>query len=308
MSIILRVGPAHQSRWKSTLAAQLPELGVRLWDEPGNDEDIRYAVVWRPPAGGLRRFTNLECIVSIGAGIDHVYADPELPAVPIIKTVGNVLRQRMREYVCAQVLRFHRGLDLLDEAAARSQWAPRADPPADQRVVGIMGLGSMGLLCAQTLASLGFAVHAWTRSPRAVPDIKTWAGPAEFDDFLATVDILVCLLPLTDATRSILSAKTFSRLKPDACLINVGRGDHLVEDDLIPALESGQLRAAALDVFQIEPLPQEHPFWDHPNVHVTPHVASLISPDLGATLIANNLRRFIAGESVPDLVPVGRGY
>lgn len=307
-TIIVRTGPASESAWRDLLGNELPEHDIRRWDDAGDPDDVEYAVVWRPPAGGLARFRNLRCIVSIGAGVDHVFADPALPRVPIIRTVGDVLRQRMSEYVCAQVLRLHRSFDRLEASASTRQWQPVRDLPATERTVGLMGFGAMARACVPALTSIGFILRGWSRSRREMDGVTTFAGDDELTAFLAGTDILVCLLPLTTATRDRLDARVFSALPPGACVVNVGRGEVLVEADLLAAIDSGQVRAAALDVFRTEPLPADHPFWDHPAIHVTPHVASLISPELGARLIAANLRRFIAGEPVPDLVPDGQAY
>ncbi|NKC14149.1 MAG: glyoxylate/hydroxypyruvate reductase A [Gammaproteobacteria bacterium] len=309
MSIILRVPPANAKWWRGCLSALLPEHALRLWHDPGNDDDIRYAVVWRPPPGGLKRFRHLECIVSIGAGTDHVFADPELPpGIPIIRTVGEPLKMRMREYVTLQVLRLHRRFDRLEQAHAEGRWAPITERPADQRRVGIMGLGAMGAPCAEALANLGFDVAGWARRAKTLAGVHCYAGPDGFKVLLKRSDILVNLLPLTPATENILRAEHFAYLPHGACLVNAARGEHLVEQDLLDALEQGVLDRAVLDVFRQEPLPAGHPFWTHPAIMVTPHVASLIDPASGATLIAQNLRRFIAGEPVPYRVDPERGY
>lgn len=309
MTLVVHVGPARAQWWKEHLQGLLPELDVRLWDEPYDVADVRQAVVWKPPAGGLKRFPNLEVIVSMGAGIDHVLVDPELPRhLPLIRTTGFDLTQRMREYVCLHVLRLHRRLPEIEAAQGRREWLQLVNPPAYERKVGVMGLGNLGADCARSLSMLGFDVAGWARRDHDIEGVECFAGNDRFDEFLARTEILVCLLPLTEATRGILDASLFARLPKGACIINVARGEHLVERDLLDALASGQIRAAALDVFHDEPLPHDHPFWDHPDVLVTPHVASLIDPVSGGKAIADNIRRFMRGEPVPDLVDIERGY
>ncbi|MEM0908451.1 MAG: glyoxylate/hydroxypyruvate reductase A [Pseudomonadota bacterium] len=309
MTCVIRVGPARQEWWRDHLQSLLPEVPVRSWEDPGPLDAVRYAVVWRPPAGGLARFPNLEVIVSIGAGIDHILVDPELPAnVPIIRTTGDDLTVRMREYVCLHVLRLHRRLPEIEAGQAVREWRQIVNPPAHQRRVGVMGLGNLGGDAAKALSTLGFNVAGWSRSAKTREGVTTFCGDDGLANFLARSEILVCLLPLTEATRGILSEKLFNQLPKGASVINAARGEHLVDDDLLAALDSGQLTGATLDVFHTEPLPAEHPFWAHPKVLVTPHVASLIDPEAGGKMIAQNLRRFIAGEPVPDLVDLAKGY
>ncbi len=309
MALVLHIRSRRAEWWLAHLRALLPELEVRPWDDPGPLDAIRYAVVWQPPAGGLKRFPNLACIVSIGAGIDHVLADPELPAgVPIIRTTSPELTQRMREYVLLHVLRLHRGLADTEAAQARREWRPRIDPPAHLRRVGVMGLGNLGGDCARALAVTGFDVAGWARTAKTLDGIATFAGEDGLDPFLERSEILVNLLPLTPVTHGILDARLFARLPAGASVINAARGEHLVEADLLAALDEGHLAAATLDVFATEPLPPEHPFWAHPAILVTPHEAALVDPATGGAVIAANLRRFIAGEPVADLVDLAQGY
>ncbi len=309
MALVLRVGPSRARWWLEHMRALLPEIDCRPWDDPGDLDEIEIAVVWRPPAGGLKRFPRLRLIVSIGAGIDHVLADPALPRhVPIMRTTGKDLQLRMREYVTLHVLRLHRRLPDIEAAMRERTWLQLVEPPADQRRVGIMGLGRLGADCAVALNAIGFDVAGWSRRQKAIDGITCYAGPEGLAAFLADTRILVCLLPLTEATRGILNRDLFEKLPKGASVINVARGGHLVEDDLLAALDSGHLAAATLDVFETEPLPPEHAFWDHPRVLVTPHVASLIDPAAGGETIARNIRKFLAGERVDDLVDLDQGY
>lgn len=309
MALIIKIGPARAAWWQEQLQSLLPDIECRLWDEPGNLDEIEYAVVWRPPPGGLKRFPNLKCIVSVGAGIDHILVDPERPLhVPIIRTTGDELTQRMREYVCLHVLRFHRRLPEIEAIQATREWLQEINPVAYQRRVGVMGLGNLGSDAARALATLGFDVAGWSRRPKTLPGVTSFAGAEGLAPFLNRSEILVCLLPLTDATQGILNDQLFSTLPRGACLINAARGGHLVEEDLLAALDDGRIAYATLDVFHEEPLPPSHPFWDHPRVLVTPHIASLIDPVAGGKEIAANIRRFINGEPIPNLVDLEQGY
>jgi glyoxylate/hydroxypyruvate reductase A len=309
VALIIRVGPAREQWWLEHLRSLLPEIDCRPWEDPGDPAEIEIAVVWKPPAGGLKRFPNLRAIVSIGAGIDHVLADPELPKhVPIIRTTGEDLKVRMREYVVLHVLRLHRRLPEIDAAQARREWLQLVNPPAYERRVGLMGLGNLGADCARALQAVGFDVAGWSRRPRTIDGVKSYAGEEGLATFLERTEVLVCLLPLTSSTEGILNADLFSKLPRGASIINAARGGHLVEGDLLAALDTGQISSATLDVFRTEPLPGDHPFWSHPKVLVTPHVASLIDPVTGGKAIAANVRKFLAGEPVPDLVDLDQGY
>ena len=294
--------------WRDHLQALLPNIECKLWDEVTDIKAVRYAVVWRPPTGWLAGFPNLQCIVSVGAGIDHILEDQQLPAgIPIIRTTGNELTLRMREYICLHVLRLHRNLMKITRAQQARQWQPLITPPASQRRVGVMGLGKLGSDAAVSLSQLGFCVSGWANRKHRLQNIKTYTQH-ELRDFISTTDILVCLLPLTEATRNILNAKLFEQLPHGASIINAARGDHLVEEDLLAALDSGKLAYATLDVFRTEPLPPDHPFWRHEKILVTPHVASLIDPESGGREIAKNLHAFINGETPEDIIDPKLGY
>lgn len=309
MAVVVCLGNARAEWWRDALQKLLPGTEVRLWDDPGDIAEIEYAVAWKPPAGGLKSLPNLKCIVSMGAGIDHLLADPELPLhLPVIRTVGPDLRQRMREYVLLHVLRFHRRLPEIEAAQARKDWNQLITPPAPQRPVGVLGLGNMGADCARQLAHVGFEVHGWSRRPKRVAGVVCHSGPEGLDKLLARSEIIVCLLPLTPETEGILDKDLFAKLPAGASLINAGRGRHLVEEDLVPALDSGQLGGATLDVLHVEPPPEDHPFWSHPKIVLTPHIASLIDPESGAKVIADNLKLFMAGQPVPDMVDLRQGY
>ncbi|MEM6665824.1 MAG: glyoxylate/hydroxypyruvate reductase A [Pseudomonadota bacterium] len=287
----------------------LPEMDVRDWWASGDPADIEVAIVWKPPAGGLRQFPNLRCIVSIGAGIDHVLADSQLPThVPIIRTTSTALTERMREYVVLHVLRIHRSLAAIEAAQKTREWLQVISPPASERRVGIMGLGNLGADCALALKAVGFDVAGWSRTAKEFDGIRCFCGDSARAAFLETTEILVNLLPLTPETEGILSAELFHQLPTGAAVINCARGQHLVEADLLDALDRGRISAATLDVFHTEPLPPDHPFWDHPDVLVTPHVASLVDPVAGGKTIAANLRAFLAGETVADLADRSQGY
>jgi glyoxylate/hydroxypyruvate reductase A len=310
MSVVVYLGDDEETQdWVDRLRRLLPGREVRPLEDPGPPEDVAYAVVWAPPAGAIARFPRLKAVVSVGAGIDHVLRDPDLPRhLPILRTTGPEMVQRLREYVALHVLTHHRQLAVTDANQARGVWQQIVTPPAQRRGVGVMGLGHIGAQCALTLSELGFDVAGWSRNEKALAGIRTFAGPEGLPGFLARTEILVCLLPLTPETKDILNAGLFGRLPAGAALINAGRGGHLVEADLLSALDSGQLSGATLDVFRTEPLPVDHPFWTHPKVRVTPHIASYIDPATGAGVVADNILRYEAEGRLPDMADATRGY
>jgi len=291
--------PERLARWVDHLGKLLPDHRIVCANEVEGSPEVAYAVVWKPPTGMIAGWSNVRATISIGAGIDHVLADREYPAnVPILKTIGPDMIQRMREFVTLQVLSAHREMPALAAAQSRREWHQVITPTAQDRTVGIMGLGVFGKACARALVELGFDVMGWSRSGANVDGVRSHAQ-AGFTEFIESSQILVCLLPLTDQTRGILNAKLFAMLPVGAHVVNVGRGQHVVEQDLLSALESGQVSHAALDVFDIEPLPANHPYWTHPRISVTPHIASLIDPISGGMEIAKTISNI---ESSPDHV------
>ncbi len=310
MSIAVSLPANDKTEWWCQMLRDLmPDWDIYPINQVPDPDAITYSVVWRPATGAMTPFRNLKAIVSLGAGIDHVLADEKLPQdVPIIRTVGTDLTQRMKEYIALHVLRHHRELPQIQANQAAHVWDQIIVPPAPERRVGIMGLGNLGAAAAQMLAQIGFDVVGWSRSPKTIEGVTTYSGDESFGAFLDGTEILVCLLPLTDSTLGILNADTFNRLKRGASVINAARGPHLVDSDLIDALGSGQISGATLDVFHVEPLPKEHPFWDHPRITVTPHVASMIDAPTGSKIVAKNIRAFEEAGTVADLADAKRGY
>ena len=309
MALLFRSSVDSEARWKPQLARLMPELEIRVWPEIGDARDIDYALVWRPEPRLLASLPNLKLILSLGAGVDHILCDPQLPPhIPIIRLVDPYMTDTMSEHVALQVLRLHRrDLDYHAQQQA-GIWRELEHKNVAERSVGILGFGQMGQDAGRKLKALGFDVAFWSRTEKAVDGFAGCVGAAGLPALLARSEILVCLLPLTAETEGILSARNFALLPKGAGLINAGRGVHLVEDDLIPALSSGQLSAAALDVFRDEPLPPAHPFWRHPRILVTPHVAALTNPPTAAPIILDNIRRFEAGLPLLNRVDAQRGY
>ena len=295
--------------WVKLMQRLLPGWDIVTMDAVIDPSKVHYAVVWRPRTGDIARFPNLKAIVSVGAGIDHVLADAELPqGVPIIRTVGQDLTQRMLEYVALHVLRHHRDMPRQLLAQTERDWHSIVVPVAPNRVVGVMGLGNLGSAAARVLSQIGFATRGWSKSSKTIDGVETFTGKEGLTPFLSGCEILVNMLPLTSATTGILNADLFAELPKGACVINCARGQHLVDDDLLAALDTGHIKQATLDVFHTEPLPSDHPFWTHPAITVTPHIASRIDAETGGSLIAENLKIFQATGTCPDVADAVRGY
>ena len=309
MTLLIKTDIDRGNAWAEALAANFPELKTVNWPFDGDPAEIDYALVWQPPKGELKRYPNLKAIFSVGAGIDHLASDPDLPrGIPVVRMVEPGLTAGMSEYVVLAVLNHHRFM--LDYAAQRRAklWEEIPQVPAEARQVGVLGLGVLGRDALEKLKPFGFRLAGWSRTPKSITGVTCFHGSGGLEEFLAETDILVCLLPLTAETTGILNAGTFAKLPAGAAVINVGRGGQLVERDLLAALDSGQIGGATLDVFQKEPLPEDHPFWEHPRVFMTPHVASMTVPQTAVRAIVANIQRLEAGESLQHVVDLKRGY
>jgi glyoxylate/hydroxypyruvate reductase len=309
MALLFRSSVDSAVRWRAALVRFSSLIDIRIWPEIGDPAAIDYALVWRPEPGLLASLPNLKLILSLGAGVDHILSDPLLPRhVPIVRLVDPYLTDAMSEYVTLQVLRLHRQDFDYGAQQKRAIWRELPQKNACERPVGMLGFGEIGQHAARRLVALGFPVSGWSRGRKTIAGFATYAGLAELTRMLAGTEILVCLLPLTAETEGILCARTFATLPTGAGLVNAGRGSHLVEADLIPALDNGQLSAAVLDVFRDEPLPADHAFWRHPRILVTPHIAGITNPATAAPIILDNIRRFEEGRPLLNQVDPARGY
>src|SRR5438552_13038317 len=294
--------------WRAAFAAQLPGLEIRIWPEAGDPEEIEYLAFMRPDFDALPDFPKLKAMFSRSAGVEAFVDHPRLPKAPLGKIEPDGGDPMMTEYVVMHVLRFHRDMPGYQEAQANREWRRTRIARPEERRIGFLGLGLMAKAPALVLKSLGFPVSAWVRSPRQDPDIRIFAGPTQLEPFLAQTDIAVCLLPLTRETEGTLGARNFAAMPNGAMVINIGRGKHVVEADLIAALDSGQLSYAALDALQPEPMPPDNPLWTHPKVTVMPHEAR--RPTVGQLVaeLGNNLRSLQAGGPLVQEVDVTLGY
>lgn len=310
MTVLLFSSPEDPAElWVPALQAALPDVEVRVAPEIGNPAEIDYALVWKPKPGFLASLPNLKAIFSIAAGVDHILSDPERPKrLPVIRMVDDYLKDMMSEYAILGVLHFHRYMPRYQAQQRARKWDRGWPLYTPETQVGVLGLGEIGAHVARRLAALGFQAHGWSRTPKQVEGIVCHHGEAGLFAMLPGCQYLVGVLPLTPQTRGIFNAKTLAALPEGAVVVNLGRGGHVVDDDLLAALDSGHLAGAFLDVFNAEPLPEGHPYWTHPKVVVTPHVAGELVPKSSARSVARNVRRHQKGESLLYVVDLERGY
>ncbi len=302
MNILFASESEDPQRWLPRLKEHLPGDGFFL--EPG--AQIEVALVAKPPAGTFENSPNLKFVQSLWMGVEQLLADPALPrGVPIARLVDPGMVLAMSETVLARVLEWHRHHPHYRSQQRERLWKPLPQFMAADRRIGLLGLGELGSDAARKLVALGFSVRGWGRRPKRLDGVEC---STELPHVLAQSDVVVCLLPLTAATRGLLSAQVFAQMPEGACLINVARGGHVVEKDLLAALDSGRVSHAYLDVFETEPLPADHPFWAHPKVTLTPHVAALTEPRTSIPKIVANLERVRRGERPEGLVDPAAGY
>jgi len=294
--------------WRAVLAEKVPDLEVRIWPDVGDPSDIEYLAFMRPDFDVLPLLPNLKAMFTRSAGVDSFIDHPRLPKVPLGKVEPSGGDPMMTEYVVMHVLRFHREMPAYQVRQANKEWHTGPIVRPEERRIGFLGYGMMAKAPALVLKSLEFDVSAWVRTPKEDAEVRLFHGPDQLEPFLNQTDIAVCLLPLTKETEGIFCARTFAMMPEGAMLVNVGRGKHVVEEDLIDALDSGQLSYAALDALWPEPLPPESPLWLHPKVTVMPHVARRPTVTQLVTEIAANIRRLEAGQALMQEIDVATGY
>jgi glyoxylate/hydroxypyruvate reductase len=314
MSLLIAVSGWDPTPWRRQLEAQLPSHSVATLDEPFDRASVRYAVTWRHPPGALSDLSNLRAIFSLGAGVDHVFADPALPDKPIVRIVDPDLTERMSEWVVMHALVHLRQLRRYERQQRERVWSDDDDQPkAGDVQVGVLGLGVLGSDAAAKLKTLGFKVAGWSASPKSLPGVACFSGADGLKRLLAQTDMLLVLLPLTEATRGIVDASLLAQLRQGGALggpilINAGRGGLQVEADILAALDSGALKGASLDVFEREPLPKESRLWSHPAIYVSPHNAAVSSPQAIAAFVARQIEACERGDPLAHLVDRQRGY
>ncbi len=309
MKVLFVAGDPKPERWTRPIQEHLPDAEVIAWDPNGGTVNADYAIVWQPPAALFEREPGLKAVFNLGAGVDGLMALPYLPPeLTVVRLEDAGMSAQMAEYVLHQVVDISRGMARYRDQQAEARWQIHRPTQRHQWPVGVMGLGQIGQRVARTLAALDYPVSGWSRSAHQLEGVTTYAGTEDLDRFLGATRVLVNTLPLTEQTRDLIDHRLLGKLQADAIVINVGRGEHLVDQDLLQALDDGRVSHAVLDVFRQEPLPAEHPFWRHPSVTITPHVSARTLRDTTIEQISTKIRDHAAGRAISGVVDRSRGY
>ena len=309
MSILVIEEAAEAAEWARHLHAELPDVEVRVWPDVPDPEAVEMAVVW-DDLDALVPLTRLRALVVLGAGVDHLLGrrDAVPEGVPCLRIVDDSVRTQMVEWVLLALVTHTRRWDEYRDLQRLGRYEELPVPVPPEVVVGILGFGLLGRATGETLRDIGYRVRGWSGSPKQVEGIECFAGEGGLESFLADCDVVVCMLPLTDRTEGLLRHDTFSMMKRGAYLINAARGGHVVEADLVAAIDEGRLSGATLDVQREEPMPAGHPFWTHPRIRITPHVATYTLARFCAAQVADNYRRLQRGDALLHRVDLGRQY
>lgn len=308
MALLYKSDPVRGQHWQALFAKHAPDIAWRAWPDIGNPEDVEYLAAWQVPDNLMQLLPNLKVLFALSAGVDQLDLSSLPSGLPVVRLLDPGITQGMCEYASWAVLSLHRDMLRYRQQQISHDWQAHMLQPAANRRVGVMGLGTQAQRILATLGSMGFALSGWARSAHQITGVDCYAGDAQLPAFLSQCDILLCVLPLTEQTQGILNRHVFAQLPRGAALINMGRGRHLVEDDLLDALDSGQLSGAILDVLQEEPAPADHPFWDHPQIVLTPHIAAMTQPATAFGVLLENIRRHQRGERMIGEVDRNRGY
>lgn len=309
MKVLFVAGDPKPERWTVPLQQLLPEAEVFNWDPNGEPVNADYAIVWQPPEALFERERHLKAVFNLGAGIDGLLKVANLPRdIPVVRLEDAGMSVQMTEHVIHQLVDISRNMQVYRDQQAAGVWKIHRPIRRKDWSVGVMGLGQIGKRVARGIAALDYQVSGWARSAHQLEGITCYAGSGQFDDFLAQTRVLINTLPLTDATRGIINADTLAKLRPDAVIINVGRGEHLVEKDLLQAIDNGQVARASLDVFQTEPLPEDHPFWQRSEITITPHVSARTQRDDTLEQISGKIRAHSQGQPITGIVDTTLGY
>jgi glyoxylate/hydroxypyruvate reductase A len=311
--LLLHLSDVDEASWAKAFTEALAPYPVVRRGDNFDPADIRYIFVWKPRPEAFDGLDNLKAVLSLGAGVDALLKHPRLPDVPIVRFVDEDLSQRMSDYVVAHVTMHHRQFSRFRDDQEARRWNQFYPPAAGETTIGIMGMGVLGQDAVRRLKPLGFDLRSWSRTPKAIEGVKGYCGDEDFDAFLAGTDILVNLLPLTPETTGILNRDTFGKLRRGRLaggpvIINAARGGHQREADIVEALGNGTLGAASLDVFEVEPLPQDSPLWALKNCYITPHIAAISNEQSGVRYFSRALISHEAGEALPNVVDRSRGY
>ncbi|WP_241649972.1 2-hydroxyacid dehydrogenase [Rosenbergiella collisarenosi] len=308
MSIVYWSDAQRGQIWQAWLAQAAPDLDMYLWPETGDPAKVRYLVTWEIPDNLLTRFPHLEVIFSVGAGADQFTTDQIPHGINVVRMIEPGLMDDMAAYITFSVVSLHRGMPRYLRQQQQQRWLKHETIAASRCRVGLLGFGNLGQASARVLTTLGYPCSGWSRTQKHIEAVTSYYGDDQLADFLSSCDILVCLLPLTDLTRRLLDCDLFKQLPKGACLVHAGRGQQLNHQDLLDALDSGQISHAIIDVTDPEPLQADHPFWTHPSIWLTPHIASETHAETSVKVLLDNIRRHQQGLTMVGLVDMKRGY
>ncbi|MEX0165120.1 glyoxylate/hydroxypyruvate reductase A [Pseudomonas brassicacearum] len=308
MALLYKADPVRGEHWRRLFAEHTPDIEWRAWPDIGDPRDIQYLAAWQAPDDVETLLPNLQVLFALSAGVDQLDLGRLPTRLPVVRLLDPGISQGMCEYASFAVLSLHRDMLRYRQQQAERCWQAHRLVPAGQRRVGVMGLGLQARQILATLKTFGFALSGWARSEHHIEGVACFAGDEQLPAFLGQCEIVLCVLPLTEQTRGILNHQLFQHLPKGAALVNMGRGGHLVEADLLEALADGQLSAAVLDVLEQEPAPTDHPFWHHPHILLTPHIAAMTQPESAFGVLLENIRRHQRGESMLGLVDRERSY
>ncbi|UCP11586.1 glyoxylate/hydroxypyruvate reductase A [Pseudomonas sp. MM213] len=308
MALLYKADPVRGEHWKRLFAEHAPDIEWRAWPDIGDPQDIRYLAAWQAPDELETVLPNLEVLFALSAGVDQLDLDRLPTTLPVVRLLDPSITRGMCEYASFAVLSLHRDMLRYRQQQMARCWQAHLLQPAAKRRVGVMGLGTQAQQILATLQTFGFALSGWARSEHRIAGVDCFAGVEQLPAFLGQCDIVLCVLPLTEQTKGILNRQLFQHLPKGAALVNMGRGGHLVEEDLLEALASGQLSAAVLDVLEQEPAAPDHPFWHHPQILLTPHIAAMTQPESAFSVLLENIRRHQRGESMLGQVDRERSY
>ncbi|MNZ89060.1 2-hydroxyacid dehydrogenase [Pseudomonas kilonensis] len=308
MALLYKADPVRGEHWRRLFAEHAPDIEWRAWPDIGDPRDIQYLAAWQAPDDVETLLPNLQVLFALSAGVDQLDLGRLPTTLPVVRLLDPGISQGMCEYASFAVLSLHRDMLRYRQQQAERCWQAHRLMPAGQRRVGVMGLGLQARQILASLKTFGFALSGWARSAHHIDGVACFAGDEQLPAFLGQCDIVLCVLPLTEQTRGILNRQLFQHLPKGAALVNMGRGGHLVEADLLEALADGQLSAAVLDVLEQEPAPMDHPFWHHPQILLTPHIAAMTQPESAFGVLLENIRRHQRGESMLGLVDRERSY
>ena len=308
-NIMIKVGDESAESYIGALKQVDPSLNILEWPDYGNPDEIDVAMVWKLPHGELRKFPNLKLVISMAAGVDHVLSDPHYPKdIPLVRVTDPHMARSMAHWFIMNILQLHRETNYYNSLRRKKIWESDRAFDTDSICVGIMGLGYLGVHLATMLLNIGLRVQGWSRTSKKLKGIRSFTGDDGLAEMLKTTNYLACLLPDTSATKGILDRSLFEKMPKGSFLLNAGRGNQLVEKDLTMALDNGQIKGAALDVFIEEPLPKNHPFWDDHRIIITPHHAAEVFMSSAANAFVENIRRVRSGQPLKGLVNQEVGY